>query len=266
MSSVTAGEQVDGGVYVDVDGRRVWHFHGGDPSGQAIVLLHGAFGSAATWGSQIADFTGVGLNVYAPERSGHGHSPDHDGPFTYADMAAETIDYLENVVSTPAHLVGWSDGAVIALLVARQRPDLVNRMVLVANYVNTDGQEAAEFFSLIQQRNPSTVEFLRSGYVPISPDGPDHFDVVYEKTVAMLSREPEYDLDDFADVAAPTLVVAADRGVVRIEHVLALSRVLPHGRFAVLPGTHILPVESPELFNPLVVSFLAADPASHWAP
>ncbi|NED68181.1 alpha/beta hydrolase, partial [Streptomyces sp. SID10244] len=60
VSSVTAGEQVDGGVYVDVDGRRVWHFHGGDPSGQAIVLLHGAFGSAATWGSQIADFTGVG--------------------------------------------------------------------------------------------------------------------------------------------------------------------------------------------------------------
>ena len=33
---------------------------------------------------------------------------------------------------------------------------------------------------------------------------------------------------------------------------------------AVIPGTHILPVESPELFNPLVLSFLAADPPSVW--
>ncbi|AZG47951.1 Putative non-heme bromoperoxidase BpoC [Gordonia insulae] len=263
---MTTGERVDGGVYVEVGGRRVWHFQGGDPSGAPTVLLHGAFGSASSWGTQIADFTGAGLSVFLPERSGHGHSPDHDGPFSYADMVDETIAYLETAVRAPAHLVGWSDGAVIALLVALQRPDLVNRTVLVTNYLNPSGQDADEFFHLIGTRDPGTVEFLRSGYVAVSPDGPEHFDVVYDKTLAMLEREPDYDLDRFAGVAAPTLVVAADRGVIRLEHVLALSRILPRGRLAVLPGTHILPVESPELFNPLVISFLAADPPSHWTP
>ena len=37
-------------------------------------------------------------------------------------MATETIGVLEQVVGGPAHLVGWSDGGIIAMLVAQSRP------------------------------------------------------------------------------------------------------------------------------------------------
>lgn len=266
VSSVTIGERVDGGVYIDVGGRRIWHFCGGDPSGPPVVLLHGAFGSASSWGTQFADFAHAGMSLFAPERSGHGHSPDHAGPFTLDDMVTETIAYLEGVVGTPAHLVGWSDGAVIALLIAQRRPDLVNRLVATSTYVNQAGQDAAEFLDLIRNRHPATVEFLRDGYVAVTPDGPEHFGVVYDKTLAMLEREPDLDLAVLAGVTAPTLVVAPDHGVARLDHVLEMVRALPNGRLAVLPGTHILPVEAPELFNPLVISYLAAEPPAHWVP
>ncbi|MFW0795179.1 alpha/beta hydrolase [Gordonia sp. CPCC 205515] len=266
MVSVAAGEMIDGGTYTDVLGRRIWQYREGDPSGRPTVLLHGAFGSASSWGAQIDDLVDAGLNLYVPERSGHGHSPDHDGPFSYGDMTAETIAYLDQEVGRPANLVGWIDGAVIALQVARRRPDLVHRLVLMGSYLNSGGRDADEFFGLMRDRNPDTIDYLRSGYRAASPDGADHFDDVIHKTLAMLDVEPEYPLSEFAAVGAPTLVVAADRGVVRLEHALALSRTLPHGRLAILPGTHILPQEAPELFNPLVISFLAADPPSHWAP
>lgn len=257
---------IDGGVYTDVAGRRIWHFRDGDPSGRPTVLLHGAFGSASSWAAQINDLTGAGFDLYVPERSGHGHSPDHPGPFSFADMTAETIAYLEQEVGGPANLVGWVDGAVIALLVARERPDLVDRMVVVANYLNSSGRDADEFLRHIRDRNPQTVNYLRNGYAAVSPDGAGHFDDVMDKTLTMLEVEPEYALSQFAAVTTPTLVVAADRGVVRLEHALAMFRTLPRGRLAVLPGTHILPLESPELFNPLVISFLAADPPSDWGP
>jgi pimeloyl-ACP methyl ester carboxylesterase len=42
-------------------------------------------------------------------------------------MADDTVAYLDGVVGGPAHLVGWSDGAVVALLVAQRRPELVDR-------------------------------------------------------------------------------------------------------------------------------------------
>ena len=73
--------------------------------------------------------------MIAPERRGHGRTPDVEGPLNYDDMAADTIGFIEKVVGRPAHLVGWSDGGIVGLLVAIERPDLVRKLVVIgANY------------------------------------------------------------------------------------------------------------------------------------
>jgi hypothetical protein len=52
---------------------------------------------------------------------------------------------------------------------------------------------------------------------------------------------------------------------VTLEHGAAVVAALPQGRFAVLPGTHALPVENPEVVNALLVWFFAgAVPAVDW--
>ncbi|AZZ79766.1 alpha/beta hydrolase [Gordonia alkanivorans] len=266
MRTVHVGDEVDGGTYVDVAGTTLWHFSAGDPQGTPTVLLHGIFASAASWGAQVPDFLDAGLLLFMPERPGHGHSPDTTSDFTCASIAERTIAYLQTVVGRPANIVGWADGAAIALVVARDRPDLVNRIVYVGGYLNPRGRRPDRFSDMVLSRNPVTVEYLRTHHDATSPDGPEHFSVVYDKTLRMLAAEPDYAVADFADVRAPVLVVVADRGLVRMEHALEIVRTLPNARFAVLPGTHILPVEAPELFNPLVLSFLAADPPTQWLP
>lgn len=115
-----------------------------------------------------------------PEGRGHAHTPDVEGPLTYGVMAAETIAYLDEVVGGSAHLVGWSDGAVVALLVAMQRADLARRMVLIGQYYNSDGR--APDSPVIRLINtPEGARFLRGMYDPFTPDGPEHFPVVYAK-------------------------------------------------------------------------------------
>jgi pimeloyl-ACP methyl ester carboxylesterase len=64
-------------------------------------------------------------------------APDVEGPLTYSVMADDTVAYLDQEVGGPADLVGWSDGAVVALLLAQRRPDLVRRMVLIGQYCPT---------------------------------------------------------------------------------------------------------------------------------
>jgi pimeloyl-ACP methyl ester carboxylesterase len=102
--------------------------------------------------------------------------------------------------------------------------------------------------------------FLRAEYDQVSPDGPAHFPTVYAKTLRMLATEPELDLASLARVAAPTLVLQGDRDEVTLEHGAAVATALPHGRLAVLPGTHALPVENPRVVNALLVWFLAGPP------
>jgi pimeloyl-ACP methyl ester carboxylesterase len=102
--------------------------------------------------------------------------------------------------------------------------------------------------------------FLRREYDLVSPDGPDHFKVVFDKTMHMINTEPEIDLTELAAVTAPTLVLQGDRDEVTLEHSAAVVAALPDARLAVLPGTHGLPVESPETVNPVLRQFLGGGP------
>ena len=63
----------------------------------------------------------------------------------------------------PAHLVGWSDGAAVALLVAQRRPDLVGRMVIIGQYYNSSGRvPGSDLDRLLHSEEAKS--FLRRGY------------------------------------------------------------------------------------------------------
>jgi pimeloyl-ACP methyl ester carboxylesterase len=90
--------------------------------------------------------------------------------------------------------------------------------------------------------------------------------VVFEKTLRMLETEPEIELASLAAVGAPTLVLQGDRDEVTLEYGAAVAAEPPHGRLAVLPGTHALPVENPSVVNALLLWFLAgATLAADWS-
>ena len=134
-------------------------------------------------------------------------------------MAADTISFLDAVGVEGAHLVGWSDGAVVALLVARQRPDLARRLVLIGQPVNVDGlpdeMRAALSHGLTKQMLPPMLEEL---YAATSPDGPAHFDAVAEKLFALYKVEPNMELDELAVINTPTLMMIGDDDICTVEH------------------------------------------------
>jgi pimeloyl-ACP methyl ester carboxylesterase len=242
-------------AYVDVDGLSTWHEVVGE--GRPVVLLHGAFAGASSWSAQTPALARAGYRVHLPERRGHAHTPDVEGPLTYGVMADDTAAYLAGGVGGPAHLVGWSDGAVVALLVAQRRPELVERLVLIGQYYNSTGKVAGGLVEQLAAGGDQVMGFLRAEYDLVSPDGPEHFPEVFAKTLRMLASEPELDLATLAAVAAPTLVLQGDRDEVTLEHGAAVAAAQRDGRLAVLPGTHALPVESPEVVNALLLWFLA---------
>jgi pimeloyl-ACP methyl ester carboxylesterase len=248
-------------AYVEVAGLRTWHEVTGE--GEPVALLHGAFGGASSFYAQTPYLVDAGYRVHAPERRGHMHTPDVEGPLTYSVMADDTVAYLEQEVDGPAHLVGWSDGAVVALLVALRRPELVRRAVLIGQYYNSSGKRPDSTLE-VDLASPDALGFLRDEYARVSPDGADHFPVVHAKTLRMILTEPEIDLGSLGPVAVPTLVLQGDRDEVTLEHSRAVVAALPDARLAVLPGTHALPLESPDVVNPLIVQFLRGGPTPAW--
>jgi pimeloyl-ACP methyl ester carboxylesterase len=114
--------------YVELGEVRTWYDEKG--GGEPLVLMHPGGADARAWAPNI-DALAARFHVFTPERRGHGRTPDVEGPISYELMAQDTIAFLDGVVAGPAHLVGWSAGASVALEVAVRRPDLARRLVLI---------------------------------------------------------------------------------------------------------------------------------------
>jgi pimeloyl-ACP methyl ester carboxylesterase len=253
------------GQYVDLPGVRTWYEVEGE--GEPLLLLHGGFCTNETWGPQRALFA-ANHRVYLPERRAHGHTPDVDGPLSYHDMAKDTINFIDNVVGDAAHLVGWSDGGIVSLLVAIDRPDLVRRMVVVGSNFEPPSAlpEMAPMLDHLTADSPGMAMF-RAMYERASPDGAAHWPVIVTKMVDMLRREPQISREDLAGIRARTLVMVGDDDMMSLEHTIALYRALPNSELAVVPGTsHGLMMEKPEVVYSLILDFLRNEPVPTMMP
>jgi pimeloyl-ACP methyl ester carboxylesterase len=169
-------------------------------------------------------------------------------------MATETVRVLEQVVGGPAHLVGWSDGGIVALIVALKRPDLVHKLVVVGANYHYDGVMPAEM-----DPESALVQELSKAYIERSPDGAEHLELVFSKSFRMFGTEPTLTTADIAQIARPVLVVVGDDDLVALPHTVSLYEALPEGQLAVVPrASHALPVEQPDVLTGLILDFLAA--------
>jgi pimeloyl-ACP methyl ester carboxylesterase len=245
--------------YVDAGGEKTWYAEHG--AGDPLLLLHGGFTDASEFGA-TAPSLAEHFHVFTPERRGHGHTPDVPGPISYDLMAADTVAFLDQLKIGRSHLVGHSDGANVALLVALTRPDLVDWLVLISGNFHHDGLVAE-----LDLNDLAANDYLADAYGQISPDGRDHFPVVAAKIFRMASTEPTLTTADLAKVAARTLVMVGDDDMISDEHTLLLYRNIPDSELAVVPGTsHALIIEKPSLCNQIILDFLTKDPAPTFMP
>lgn len=94
-----------------------------------LVLLHGLFGSGQNLG-QLARGLADSFTVYSVDLPDHGRSPWSDS--CSIDSYADTlIEWLTNTIAEPVHLAGHSLGGKVAMAIARQRPALVTKLVIL---------------------------------------------------------------------------------------------------------------------------------------
>jgi pimeloyl-ACP methyl ester carboxylesterase len=245
------------GEYVEINDHPTWTERIG--TGDPVLLLHGGFTNSDGLLDVLAPLAGD-YELVAFDRRGHGRTADTDAPFHYADMADETIGVLEKVVGAPAHLVGYSDGGIVALYAALARPELVRSLVLIGTNYHFEGLVPGLFDDM--EPDSEFVQILRPAYEERSPDSGDHFPVVVAKGTTMFATEPTLSTRDLARISPPALVLVGDDDAMPLEHTQSLYESLPAGQLAVVPGaSHLVPHEKPQLVAQLVADFLRSNGA-----
>ncbi|CAN7245450.1 alpha/beta hydrolase [Rhizobium leguminosarum] len=240
---------VDG--HVAHDGARIWYASYG--AGPPVILLHGGLGNSGNWGYQVPALLRSGRRVVLIDSRGHGRSSRDDRPYTYELMASDVLAVMDELHLDKAAIVGWSDGACIALILAMTAPSRVEGVFFFA--CNMDPSGTREFV-------PTPVIdrcFSRHArdYAALSAT-PDDFNPFVEAVSLVMRTEPNYQAADLGLIRVPVAIVLGEHDeFIKPDHAEYLARSIPNAEMIYLKGvSHFAPLQRPAEFNAAVVSFL----------
>ena len=235
--------------YINLRGHETYSYEW-DNDGEAVVLLHGGLSKTSSWDYILVPALEDDFHVFGYDRAGHGFTGDKQGSLHFEFQRDEAIAYLEDVVKEPAHLIGYSDGGIIALMVAISRPDLVKSIVAIGANYHFDAP-LSEFTDV------EVSEEEQAEYNLISPDAPHTLLEKKNRMNEIWKTEPDIALSDLATIQCPVLVLAGDDDVIKHDHTISLYEALPLGQLAIVPGTsHGVVKEKPALMMANIMQFL----------
>ncbi|NMH96517.1 alpha/beta fold hydrolase [Pseudonocardia acidicola] len=244
-----------------------------------VVLLHGVGLDHTMW-ERLAPGLAARHHVLTPDLRGHGTAPDAAPGLTLSDLATD-IARLMRGLDGPAHLVGFSLGALVATEVALDNPELVASLTLVSGVANRSAAERdAVAGRLRASRTDLDATFLAAVDRWFSPTWKAAEPALAERVLATLrANRPESYLacySVFADADAQlwprlrelTMPVLAITGAEDTGSTPAMSTAVaaqvPDGRWAVVRGArHLLPLERPDAVLDAVVSQIDGRTSTH---
>ena len=208
-------------------------------SGEPLVLLHGNGEDSTYFEHQISYFQDR-YRVIAPDTRGHGKSPRGTAPFTLGQFADDLATFMDRLGIATAHILGFSDGANVAMLFALAHPKRARSLVLNGGNLFPEG--------LTEQTRRE-------------------IDEEYEQTLAtgdnrqlellrLMIDEPHIDPVQLAELHMPALVVAGTDDMIEEAHTHLIAESIPGAQLAFVEGTHFVAAENPNAFNRAVGAFL----------
>jgi pimeloyl-ACP methyl ester carboxylesterase len=238
--------------YIEHDGARIWYATCG--SGWPVILLHGGLGHSGNWSYQVPALIENGYRAVLIDSRGHGRSTRDQRPFTYELMATDVVAVMDALQLEKVSLVGWSDGATIALILAMKVLGRVSGVYYFACDMDPNGVKE------ISWPNPILEKCLgrhAEDYAQLSAT-PDQFKTFFEAVNLMMRTQPNYSVDDFAQIKLPVAVAHSEHDeFIKREHSVNLAQSIPNSEFIDLPGvSHFAPLQRPEQFNKAMLAFL----------
>ena len=255
--------------FADVNGVKIWYQTYGE--GDPLVLLHGGFVATESFGPNLA-FLSQTRRVIGVDLQAHGGTGPLGRPMSFEAMATDVAELIKSLGYEKADVLGYSLGGGVALRLAIDHPEVVDRLVLVSTayaYSNWQTYNYEGMRAIGADPAGAAKGMVGSpmyeAYIAKAPGGEASWADAVEEFGSFISQDYDWSAE-VPNVKAPTLVVAADWDAVRISAATKLYEMLGGGaqdaqwdrsgmgedHFAVIPNaTHY------EMFSSTAVSELA---------
>lgn len=212
--------------------------------GEPIFLLHGNGEDGTYFVNQLSFFSDQ-YRMIAVDTRGHGKSPRGTAPFTMEQFAADLRELMERLQIASAVILGFSDGANIAMKFALKYPEKVKALILNGGNLNTKGVKRS-----IQIPIEIGYRFAKL-FAGKSAEARAHMEIL-----GLMVNEPNITPEELCAIQAPTLVIAGTKDMIKLSHTEMIAENMPNAKLSVIPGDHFIANKNAEAFNKEVEDFL----------
>lgn len=213
-------------------------------SGKPLILLHGNGESGEYFVRQMEYFSKQ-FRVIAIDTRGHGSSPRGEKPFTIRQFAEDLLHFMEQHGIDKADILGFSDGANIAMIFALKYQERVNRLILNGGNLNARGVKPSvqiptvlgyKMTDLLAKRNENARKNA--------------------EMLGLMVNDPNINPNELRQLKVPVLVIAGTKDMIKDKHTRLICDSIPGARIKVIPGNHFIANKNPKQFNEAVEEFL----------
>ena len=213
-------------------------------SGEPFILLHGNGEDSTYFENQIEYFRNR-YRVIAIDTRGHGKSPRGSAPFTIGQFSDDLYDFMKSHGISKAVILGFSDGANIAMKFAMKHPGMVKALILNGGNLNAGG---------VKRTTQIPIEIgyrIAKRFAGKSPEAAKNAEML-----GLMVNDPNIDPHELSKITAPTLVICGTRDMIKESHTKEIARCLPDAELTIIKGDHFIANKRPTEFNRAVDNFL----------
>lgn len=259
--------------FAEVNGVKVWYQTYGE--GEPLVLLHGGFGSVEMFGPNI-EALAQGRKVIGIDLQAHGGTGPLGRPMSFEALATDVAELITSLGYEKADVMGYSLGGAVAMRVAIDHPEVVDRLVTVsAAYAYSNWHDYNfEGMKAINADPEATAQGMigspmHEGYVAKAPGGEESWLDAVNEFGAFIGTDYDWSAE-VPKITAPTLVIVGDWDAVRISAATKFFELLGGGaqdaqwdrsgmgrnHFAVIPNATHYDIINTTAISELAIPFL----------
>lgn len=213
---------------------------------EPFLLLHGNGEDGSYFKNQI-DYFSDRYRVIALDTRGHGKSPRGTRPFTIEQFSCDLYDFMTGLDIAGAVILGFSDGANIAMKFAMKYPNRVKALILNGGNLNPKGvkrsvQIPIEIGCKIAERSALK-----------SPEAKKKAEML-----GLMVNDPNIEVSELSRITAPTLVICGTNDMIKESHTREIAKHIPNAKLSIIKGDHFIANKRYAAFNKEVDNFLQA--------
>lgn len=212
--------------------------------GIPFVLLHGNGDSGDYFKKQI-DYFSNKFRMIAIDTRGQGKSPRGTAPFTMEQFVEDLNNFLEKLEISNIILLGFSDGANIAMKFALKYSSKIKVLILDGGNLNTKGVKKTIQIP-IEMGYRLTKIFSKK-----SENAKKNMELL-----GLMVNEPNIKIEELHSIQIPTLVIAGKNDMIKEKHTREIANNIPNAKLSIIKGNHFIASKESEVFNQEIEKFL----------